>query len=169
MRNLIIEAEHRIEDDLRNKLYFHVSADKVKFYNDTHLFGHKVSDQFPNATEDIAESGKCLALDRPTAAVFHLMRVMEIAVQRFGDKVGVELVKEKQWQVILDQINKAIKLMDHRLPETKKMAEAAAQLYVVKVAWRNEVMHPKQTYTVEEAETIFVNARTFVRELARVV
>jgi hypothetical protein len=46
------------------------------------------------------------------------------------------------------------------------MAELSAQLYVVKVAWRNEVMHPKQTYTAEEADNVFRSPRTFVRELA---
>src|SRR5271169_6002061 len=35
--------------------------------------------------------GKCLALGRPTAAVFHLMPVMEIGVQRFGADLGVTL------------------------------------------------------------------------------
>ena len=94
---------------------------------------------------------------------------MEIALQKFGEALGVTLVNEKQWQNILDLVNKAIKAKDHRLPETKKMAEASAQLYAVKVAWRNEVMHPKQTYTKEEAENIFRNTKIFARELVDVL
>jgi hypothetical protein len=42
--------------------------------------------------------------------------------------------------------------MDAKQLSTKAYAEAASHLYNVKVAWRNEVMHPKQTYTFEEAE-----------------
>jgi hypothetical protein len=59
------------------------------------LFGTEVEDKLPNVIEDIAEAGKCLGLRRPTAAVFHLMRIMEVGVQKFGDKLGVMLTEEK--------------------------------------------------------------------------
>ena len=38
---------------------------------------------------------------------------------------------------------------------TKKYAAISSNLYHVKLAWRNEVMHPKQTYTEEEALEVF--------------
>jgi hypothetical protein len=116
-------------------------------------------------SEDIDEAGKCLALNRCTAAVFHLMRVVEIGVQKFGDKLGIALTSEKNWQCILDEINKSIKGMDHKLPQTKAYAATAAHLYNVKIAWRNEVMHPKQTYTAEEARVLFAAVGTFMRDL----
>jgi len=120
-------------------------------------------------TEDISEAGKCLSLNRPTASVFHLMRVMELAVQRFGNELSVTLVTEKNWQVILDQINAAIRKLDAKQPKTKSYAQATSHLYNVKVAWRNEVMHPKQTYTFEEAKAIFDNVRTFVCDLETIL
>lgn len=43
---------------------------------------------------------------------------------------------------------------------------AAGHLYSVKVAWRNEVMHPKQTYTLEQARGIFDSVRIFMVDLA---
>jgi hypothetical protein len=133
------------------------------------LFGSEVESKFPSMSEDIAEAGKCLALARPTSAVFHLMRVMELAVQRFGSELGVILVEQKNWQNILDEINKSIRALDHRVPRTKALAELSSHLYSVKVAWRNEVMHPKQTYTADEADAIFENSKIFVRELARFI
>ena len=39
----------------------------------------------------------------------------------------------------------------------------------MKLAWRNEVMHPKQTYTEEEALEVFAASKAFMRELASVV
>ena len=39
------------------------------------------------------------------------MRVMETGVQEFGNKLGVSLVNEKNWQNILDEINKRIKAL----------------------------------------------------------
>jgi hypothetical protein len=159
----------RIVDDLEDRLFLNVPTSQAPLYlQASPPFGEEVNNHFPVA-EDVSEAAKCLALNRTTAAVFHLMRVMEIAVQRFGDKLGVTLVAEKNWQVILDQINSAIKAMNHKDPKTKAYAGAASHLYNVKVAWRNEVMHPKQTYTFEEAKAIFDNAKTFMNDLVGVI
>jgi hypothetical protein len=49
------------------------------------------------------------------------------------------------------------------------MAEASANLYSVKVAWRNEVMHPKATYTLEEAENTLRQMRIFMHSLAGII
>ena len=41
----------------------------------------EVNDKFPSAAFDIDEAGKCLAIGRSTAAVFHLMRALETAIR----------------------------------------------------------------------------------------
>jgi hypothetical protein len=165
MATLMIEVQNRLVDDLSARLFLAVPSRQEHFYKQEQpLFGDDVENKFGQMSEDIAEAGKCISMNRNTAAVFHLMRVMEIGVQRFGDKLGVTLVQEKVWQVILDQTNAAIRKMDPKQPKTKAYAEAASHLYNVKVAWRNEVMHPKQTYTDEEAMAIFGNVRTFIIE-----
>jgi hypothetical protein len=116
------------------------------------------------------EAGKCIASARETAAVFHLMRIMEVGVQKFGRKLGVGLTNEKVWQVILDEINKAIKNKQVKTSKQKARqaiyAECAAHLFNVKLAWRNPVMHPKASYTAEETEEIFNHAKSFMRHLA---
>ncbi len=132
-------------------------------------FGASVEAKFPQMSEDISEAGKCLGLGRSTAAVFHIMRVMELGVQTLGAELGVQLVTEKNWQNILDEVHKAIKPLNHKLQRTKDLSEAAAHLYSVKLAWRNEVMHPKQTYTPDEATAIFAACRSFVGQLAQIV
>jgi hypothetical protein len=108
-------------------------------------------------------------VNRPTASVFHLMRIMEIGVRRFGDVLGVQLPDDKNWQNILDEINKAIKALDQKAPLTKKYAGASAHLYNVKLASRNEVMHPKQTYTPDEARRVFDATDAFIRDLANLI
>jgi hypothetical protein len=154
------------------EMIFCVSLDdseKALFEQQSPLFGDNVEAKMNAASEDISEAGKCLALNRPTASVFHLMRVMERAVQMFGDMMGIPLANEQNWQNILDQINKKIKFLDHKQKQTKTFAEISNQLYAVKIAWRNEVMHPKQTYTVDEAREIFRHTEIFVKQLAAVV
>ena len=103
---------------------------------------------------------------RFTASVFHVMRVMEIGVQEFADFLGVPVAKDKVWQILLDQINAKIKAMPAKDGMAKLLASASAHLYTVKIACRNEVMHPKATYTEEEAKRIFELARSYMQDLA---
>jgi len=164
------EIQTRVVDDLSDRWFLHLPPPSVEFYRPTKpLFTAAVEAKFPQMSEDISEAAKCIALRRSTAAVFHLMRIMELGVQKFGDRLGVMLVQEKNWQIILDQVNAAIRKLDAKQPATKAYAEAASHLYNVKVAWRNEVMHPKQTYTDEEASAIFGNVRTFVGDLVGLI
>jgi hypothetical protein len=116
MRNAVMEIKHRFEDELGNIMFYHVTH--KTYYDVAGIFGNEVYDKFPAMQEDISEAGKCIAFDRPTAAVFHLMRVMDIGVQSFGTKLGVTLANEMNWQKILDLVNKGIKSRDHRIPET---------------------------------------------------
>ena len=94
------------------------------------------------------------------------MRIMEVGVQQLGNKLGVTLVNEKNWQNILDEINKAIKSLNPKDPKTIELSQASANLYAVKLAWRNEVMHPKDTYTLEEADNLIRQVRIFMEQLA---
>ena len=160
----------RLLDQIENVTFVAIrQSDRDYFVPHTPLFGIEVDLKFPEMSEDISEAGKCLALGRGTAAVFHLMRVMERALQRLGTELGILLASEKNWQNVLDEANKAIKLLDHKKQKTKALAESASHLYAVKLAWRNEVMHPKQTYTMEQAHEIFRNVRAFVRDLTELV
>jgi len=170
LRQRLAVLHERVIEELEGQLFLSIPKEVEDFYRQSEpLFGKLVEARFPQLTEDIFEAGKCLSLRRPTATVFHLMRVMESGLQAFGTKLNVALADEKNWQNILDEVNKKIRLLDHRLPETKKYAEASSHLYNVKVAWRNEVMHPKQTYTDEEALSIFRNVRTFIQDLAEFI
>ena len=97
------------------------------------------------------------------------MRVMETAVQILGNRLGVQLTADKNWQNILDETNKAIKALNQKDAITKVYAGISSNLYNVKLARRNEVMHPKQTYTPDEAKNVFHAVRNFTQDLAAVL
>lgn len=158
-----------IKLQLRENLFMFVPPDRAKFYSVQSLFGQAVSARFPMCAYDIEEAGNCYAAGRATACAFHLMRVMELALQRFGTALGIALTNEKNWQNILDQINKAIRTLPPRDARTIALTQAAANLYNVKIAWRNPTMHPKSTYTMEEARDLILNANMFMTDLAQVV
>ena len=78
------------------------------------------------------------------------MRVMEIGVQSFGKKLKVSIdVQSETWNQIMLHVSKQIEKLPSATQMDKKkkakLAEAAAHLQSVRLAWRNEVMHPKQT------------------------
>lgn len=54
-------------------------------------------------------------------------------------------------------------------PKTVEMSQAAANLYSVKLAWRNEVTHPNDTYTLEEAENLIGQVKLFIAQLASII
>lgn len=160
----------RVQDELGAQYFFHLDQRDVPFYVTDHPFGEMVSEKFDWATEDISEAGKCMALQRPTACVFHLMRVLEHAVQRLGKKLKVEIdVSTQSWHQICLHINKQIESMPIKTPTQRQKktdyAAAAAHLTSVRIAWRNEVMHPKQTYTRDEAFNVFNATKVFMASL----
>lgn len=157
-------------NELFTCLTIQIPTPEVKYYKDDPLFGEKVANKFPNAVTDIQEAGKCLALGRYTACVFHLMRVMELAVHYLGKKLNISLTQVKTWHKILVAVDEEIKNLPLKSNRQKtihnRYAEASAQLRMVKDAWRNSVMHPKETYTPDEAERIFRNVKDFMVHLA---
>jgi hypothetical protein len=163
------ELRHRIEDELGLKRFMYVPPERAERYDQKEMFGKDVTAKFPSIQYDCVEAGNCYACARSTAAVFHLMRIMEVGVQQFGTKLGVKLTGEKNWQNILDEVNKAIRALDQKAPQTKELAATSANLYSVKLAWRNEVMHPKDTYTLEETDNLIRQVRIFMEQLATVV
>jgi hypothetical protein len=162
-------VEWRMTDELRRKHFLSLNSLEAEIFKNPREGWQEVIDAYPNLTTDLEEASKCLALGFDTACVFHLMRVMEVGLQLFGGKVGVAFPEAKVWQQILDQANKAIKTMPETSPEEKTTksnhAELAAHLYNVKLAWRNEVMHPKASYKHEEAEEITRDVKKFMRHL----
>jgi hypothetical protein len=165
----VTQLSNAIHWEMDSCLFFHVPSKQAEYYNQRELFGPDVNAKFPSIEFDTVEAGNCCAFGRGTACVFHLMRIMEVGVQQFGNRLGVKFADEKNWQNILDEVNKAIKFLPPKDPITAEMSQASANLYAVKLAWRNEVMHPKDTYTLEEAKNLISQVRLFMQQLAKIV
>lgn len=174
MYNGIVHLIDRIRDELNSEYFLHVQRTDLKLYGKKELFGPLVSKHFPNSTSDIEAAGNCLALEQPTACVFHLMRVMEKGTQTFGKKLKVKIDPEiESWNTILNQVDVQMKQLLSKTSKQKSrkadFAEVSSYLRHVKIAWRNEVMHPKATYTQEEARDVFAASRAFMVRLSEVL
>lgn len=163
-----IDLAMRVLDEMKSRSVFWVPLrGRVLVAQDKPPFGEEVSKAFPKATEDISEAGMCLGLGRSTGAVFHLMRAMEVMVQRLAKKLKIGS-PERVWGQLLSDIGKAVEAMP-KGAKRNSWSEVHTHLYHVKQAWRNDTMHPKQTYTEEEARAIYAAVDTFSRRLAALV
>jgi hypothetical protein len=169
LNKILPEVSWRVFDELDSVWFLDIPKERLHCYANSQLFGEDVTNKIAGIDTDIAEAGSCFATGRFTACVFHLMRVMERSVQEFGGKLGIQLTNEKNWHNILEEINKAIRALNPQTTNDKETRDnysaASAHLHNVKEAWRNRVMHPKSTYTDEEAKAILDNVRTFIVHL----
>ena len=176
------ERLKEIESTLRRELkliHLYVVASKGAELLDPEeaLFGEDVESSYPSAAFEIEEAGKCLGLGRDTAAVFHLMRVMEIGLRTVAKCLAIpDPIKEaeRNWGVVLrkikDELDERGKPKSPRawktLEDKALFGDLYASLDAVKVAWRNSTMHVEGKYTFDEAEHIFVATRGFMKKLA---
>jgi hypothetical protein len=165
------------DKELNGKCFLYVPAERAKFWPTTskpNIFGDKVASSFPSASFDIGNSGACLATMASTAAVFHLMRVLEIGLAALGNVFDVSL-SHTNWAPAIEEIESRIRGMRQdpmwkALPDCKEQqefyAQAASHFAILKDAWRNHTMHVRGKYTEAEAERIFETVKAFMQKLA---
>lgn len=167
------ELEHvskSISEGLREHGIFSVERGLFRqFYDpDTPLFGLDVVVAFPSSADEISEAGKCIALERWTAAVMHLMRALEPALLALQKAVDVDVPKEN-WDQVIRQIEAKIRQInkrDHGAEKEKWFSDAAAHFLVIKNAWRNYAQHNKERYDRSKCLDIYNSVRSFMRHLA---
>ncbi|MGD1108461.1 MAG: hypothetical protein ABR865_15580 [Terracidiphilus sp.] len=163
---VLSETENSIRREMSVVNFYHMPSKESDFYQKPELFGTRVNAKFPSIQYDLVEAGNCFAMGRSTACVFHLMRIMEVGTQKFGRRLGVTFTADKNCQNILDETNKAIKVLP-KGPKTVALGQVAAHLYAVKLAWRNQVMHPHGKYTLDEAKDLIGHVKSFMEGLAK--
>lgn len=140
------------------------------------VFGTEVELQFPSASYEIEEAAKCLAVGRGTAAVFHLMRVMEVGIYAVARCLQIpDPIKgsDKNWGQMLRKIQESSASRNAMSPkkwvhqdDDAYFHATHAVLNAVRNAWRNTTMHVENKYTVDEAEQILITVRSFMMRLA---
>jgi HEPN domain-containing protein len=169
LRNRIREVRETMIQELSSINFLRVTDDMEAYLDKSNAFGEAVSLAFPGSVEDIAEAHQCFAFGRYTAGMFHLGRAMELAVRRLAKKMRIGI--KRDWQSYLTAMNEKIAKMPFKTPEQKAkrapFAEAAAYLLHFKEAWRNPTMHPKKTYTRDEALEVINGAGAFLRYVSR--
>jgi hypothetical protein len=104
----------------------------------TPLFSERATKAFPSAYMDIVEAGRCLALNRNNAAIYHLMQVAEVGLRALALDRRVTVTRGKknvmvpldyaQWGEMIGQIQKKKELIN-QWPRSKALKEEAIRYY----------------------------------------
>ena len=164
----LLEIVSRLRDDCSGRIYFQIAPENARLLEmDADHFGPEVGKAFGDAVEDIAEAASCLALERPTACVFHLMRALEVAATLVADKIGAAVSDEHgrglAWGVIAANMKAKIDKMPKGSDEQTRWYRAQSLLETVNRAWRTPTAHPKKTYTPAEARRVFEATGAFMQ------
>jgi len=105
---------------------------------------------FPSAEYDVRQAARCLAMKCDTAAVLHLMRVLETGLGSLALHFSVSF-EHRNWENIIADIEKAIKTISHGSDKPadwksreKVFSDVAKEFRYIKNAWRNLPMHSRE-------------------------
>ncbi len=170
------EIDSRLQDELSLVRAFVLEpAEQAYFEPLSPLFGADFEAKFSSALFDLDEAAKCRALGRPTACVFHLMRLTEIGLKAGAACLGITLPAAgaaRNWGIVLKSIKDAIDVRNSAKPppwhgaDRQFFESTYASLDAVRVAWRNTTMHVENKYTDAEAEHLFVAVKGLMTKLA---
>jgi hypothetical protein len=165
---------NRMQDELESMDIILLDASEVELYEESLKLFSPASEAFGSACDDIEEAARCLALQRGTACVFHLMRVMEIGLRALGKALtnpDLDPGRNPTWETILKKCDDELKkpLADRSAEwriDGQFFAESTANLRAVKDAWRNPTLHVERSYDNERAREVWNAVRAFMRHLA---
>jgi hypothetical protein len=164
----IRQVTNSITLELQGRQFYGVITRFLGYHDKPQLLGEDVFNNFPSAKYDIYEAGMCLAFERPTACVMHLMRVLETGLTVLAETLG--LSKQNDWGSFLRKIdaelNERAKTSGARSADEQFYAEAAINFDRMRRAWRNPTMHPDKSYSQDRAEEILISVRSFMAHLA---
>lgn len=168
------EVHQRLRDEAEEKLFLYVSRERAPYYSDWRNGWELVITQFPSITIDIEEACKCLALERYTGSVFHLMRIMEAGLRSLAASLNdpsLDPRRNPSWESILKKCDDELKKpLAQRAPEWTAnepfFSGAAVRLRGVKDSWRNPTMHVEAVYPEAIAVDIFNHCASFMRHVA---
>jgi hypothetical protein len=170
------EIDSRLRDELSLVSLFVLERAEANYFEPVvPLFGNTVAERFQSLTYEIGEVGKCLALQRSTAAVFHSIRCLEAGIKAIARCLAIpDPIKgvDRSWGNVLRSIKDET---DRRWPsnsagrlsaDAKFFEKSHAALHAMMNPYRNDTMHLEAKYTEDEAKHIFEVVKGFMAVVA---
>jgi hypothetical protein len=115
----IEEIENRIHDELAGELFFHVPVIDAAYLQAPKWIGIETLLQFPSVEWEATEAASCYALERYTACIFHLMRVLEYGLASLASALSVTITNPN-WHQILKACEDQIKTLSAHDPNWRQ-------------------------------------------------
>jgi len=170
---MVREFHLNVVTDLKANCYLLIPSGLYSLYvQQEPPFGRDVDGAYPHTRYDIAAAARCLALDEWTACVFHLMRAAELALRHLARQLHIKYVDIRDWAEILRDVDGVLKVMENKPKTTQRNRRlkyygiARTELSGFRVAWRNHVMHSRDTYNEKEAAAIYGHVERLMQHLA---
>lgn len=155
--NIVLEC---LERDIRFRYAFIIAADKESYYWSA-AGGPNIAAAFPSAVAELQEAGKCFALERYTATIFHYMRGIERVMRVLLPAVGVphnpnSPLDTQTWETLIAQFEKSAEEIKNkcqgvrRRNATEFFSGVSAELRFFKDTVRNLTMHTRTPLGSEE-------------------
>jgi hypothetical protein len=163
------------KDELSGMHIFAIPFDRVRYYEQKEpIFGDVVAKKFPSLLDEVEEAGKCYALGRSTASVFHSLRCLEAGIAAMSRCLGIPdptKGSERSWMKLLNAIEKEmdkrwLKAQARFSGDGKAFEELYAVLAAIQNPYRNSTMHLDAKYTAEQALDIMNAVRRFMITVA---
>lgn len=182
--NEIIASEieallHAFWFELAGRKFAFIRPENLPFFEKPDLFGEKI---FTTASKElnshIKDAGNCIAADLNTAAVFHLMCVVEHGLRALAAHLKVKTVKKSlpielgTWEDIIKALEARVKLLQSHPNSVKRgkdldfYNEVSFEFRQFKDFWRNKVAHTRATYDHNQALSAFNHVRAFIQRLS---
>jgi hypothetical protein len=165
---MLAELSERINDYLHSRALLLVPTAQRSYYETPTHGWEPVIEKLPKAVDNIGEASKCYALGRNTGCVYHLMGVLQEALEALGRRLRVHIDPCKDtWNTLLRNVEDAIAARSGVKAKTwRKLelfySELVFDLRAVKNAWRNPTMHFRSAYTDQQAKRVYDRVQEFM-------
>lgn len=166
-------------DEIASRKCLFIPSHLEQYFESEELVSDVVLDAFPNAFEEIRNSGTALSCGMFTASVFHAMRAVEIGLRSMHSAFplaikGNKPVELAEWREILDALSGVAFKIENlpnadptKEPDQHFVSEACAQFRFFKNGWRVRVAHARATYDEAQAQEALTHVRSFFEVLAK--
>lgn len=166
-----------LHGELDTTLFLHVQPPDARYYREPRRDWQEVIDRFGNAVSDIEEAGRCYALGRYAASVYHTMQVLEHGLLALGEFMGITDPKSG-FTAVANGLDRILKKDYNDLTDFEKRHRAFFEqvnltVQAIKSAGRNKISHAEgrailmtADFSPQVAMEIYTATRAFMRRLA---
>ncbi len=161
-----------IHSELESRVLYAVQVEKEKYCDPHWLQDTPIFTSFPDAFREFQCAGRCYAYDECTAAVFHLMRVIDSGLRLVYESLG-QTYDARNWDGIAKKIEKEMENKYQDKSEDWKKSEpfysgVLTDIRSIGRAHRNPALHDiERKYSDPEAKYLIDVTIAFMSHLAQ--